>query len=142
MRDFLQIAAQTNGKILNFSKTSRDLGVDQKSVVNYYSILEDTLVGFFLPSYQRSVRKKQREAPKVDLVVRCPGNYDLLVEIKSSTRVTEEDSLHLKMLSKDWEVPCDCEVWSQDSVAKKSNEVEFLPWEVGIRKLFDKCHSY
>ncbi|MCM2281718.1 MAG: ATP-binding protein [Bdellovibrionaceae bacterium] len=63
-RSFLEVAAQTNGKIVNFSKVARDVGVDTTTVQNYYSILEDTLVGFFLNSFHRSVRKRQHQAPK------------------------------------------------------------------------------
>jgi len=63
-REFLEIAAQTNGQILNYSRISDDVGVDTKTVQSYYSILEDTLTGFFLPAYHRSVRKRQRLAPK------------------------------------------------------------------------------
>ncbi|MGK5088697.1 AAA family ATPase [Bdellovibrionota bacterium FG-2] len=63
-RDFLKIAAQTNGQIVNFSKIATDVGVDDKTVHTYFQILEDTLLGFFLPSYHRSIRKRQREAPK------------------------------------------------------------------------------
>jgi predicted AAA+ superfamily ATPase len=62
--DFLEIAAQSNAKILSYSKIARDLGVDDKTVKNYFSILADTYLGFFLPSFHRSIRKRQREAPK------------------------------------------------------------------------------
>src|SRR3989338_6016822 len=43
---------------------ARDVGVDDKTIFSYFSILEDTLIGFFLPSFHRSIRKQQREAPK------------------------------------------------------------------------------
>lgn len=56
---FLECAAQTNGDIVNFSKIARDTGVSDKTVQNYYSILEDTLIGFHLLPYHRSVRKQQ-----------------------------------------------------------------------------------
>lgn len=61
---FLEVAAQCNGKILNFSKIGRDVGIDTKTVQSYYQILEDTLVGLLLPAYHRSVRKRQTTAPK------------------------------------------------------------------------------
>lgn len=61
---FLEIAAQCNGKILNFSKIGRDIGIDTKTVQSYYQILEDTLTGIILPAYHRSVRKRQTTAPK------------------------------------------------------------------------------
>ena len=63
-RHFLEIAAQSNGTIINFANIARDVGVDPKTVVSYFSILEDTLVGFLLPACHRSIRKQQRVNPK------------------------------------------------------------------------------
>ncbi|MCC6273747.1 MAG: ATP-binding protein [Deltaproteobacteria bacterium] len=63
-RRFLPIAAQCSGEILNFTKISRDVGVDVKTVQSYFEILEDTLVGVLLPPYHRSIRKQQRQSPK------------------------------------------------------------------------------
>lgn len=62
--DFLEISAQMNGQIINFSKIANDVGVDEKTVKSFYEILADTLIGFFLPPFHRSIRKRQREAPK------------------------------------------------------------------------------
>ncbi len=63
-RYFLEVAAQCNGKVLNYSKIGRDVGVDHKTVENYYSILVDTLLGFILPAHANSFRKQLRQAPK------------------------------------------------------------------------------
>lgn len=63
-RDFLEVAAQMSGKIINYSKIGNDVGVDHKTVQNYFSILTDTLIGFILPSFHHSVRKSQRLSPK------------------------------------------------------------------------------
>jgi len=63
-RQFLEVAAQSNGMIVNHANIARDVGVDPKTVISYFSILEDTLVGFLLPAYHRSVRKQQRANPK------------------------------------------------------------------------------
>ncbi len=63
-RQFLEIAAQADGKILNFSSLSRDLNVDDKTVRGYFEILNDTLIGWLLPSFSKSIRKQQRQAPK------------------------------------------------------------------------------
>ena len=63
-RYFLEVAAQCNGKILNYSQIARDVGVSPKTVENYYSILADTLLGFFLPAYHGSFRKQINKAPK------------------------------------------------------------------------------
>jgi uncharacterized protein len=61
---FLEVAAQMNGKIINYSKISRDSGTNSKAVERYYEILSDTLIGFFLEPFHRSVRKRQIQHAK------------------------------------------------------------------------------
>lgn len=63
-RRFLEVAAQSNGKIVNYSNISRDVGVDDKTVKNYFTLLEDTLIGNFLEPFHHSFRKRLRVAPK------------------------------------------------------------------------------
>ena len=63
-RRFLQVAAQANSKIVNYANIARDVGVNDKTVVTYFEILEDTLLGFMLESYHHSFRKRLRQAPK------------------------------------------------------------------------------
>ena len=63
-RDFMLIAALENGNTLNFSKMAKDIGVDTKTIQNFFSIMEDTLVGFFLPAFHRPIRKSQLQRPK------------------------------------------------------------------------------
>lgn len=63
-RSFLEVAAQMNGKILNFSKIERDVGASVKSIQNYYQILIDTHLGFFVNGFHESWRKQLSQAPK------------------------------------------------------------------------------
>ena len=63
-RRFLEIAAQSNGKIINHSNLARDVGVDDKTVHSYFSILEDTLIGFLLEPFHSSFRKRLSQKPK------------------------------------------------------------------------------
>lgn len=63
-RRFLEVAAQMNGKIINYSNIGKDVGVDDKTVKNYYAILEDTLVGFYLEGFEHSFRKRLTTKPK------------------------------------------------------------------------------
>lgn len=63
-RHFLEVAAQANGKIINFSNIARDVSVTVPAVQKYFSILEDTLIGFFLNGFQHSFRKRLSKAPK------------------------------------------------------------------------------
>lgn len=63
-RRFLEVAAQMNGKIINFDKIAKDVGVDDKTIKSYYSILEDTMLGVFLDGFQNSFRKRLSIKPK------------------------------------------------------------------------------
>lgn len=61
---FVEIAAQHNGKIINASKVGRESQIDSAAVLRYFQILEDTLLGFYLPPYNRSARKVQTAKSK------------------------------------------------------------------------------
>lgn len=66
-RDFLYIAGQMSGKILNVHKIAKEVGVDDKTVWNYLQILQDTLVGYVIPGFHRSIRKSQQQPVKLYL---------------------------------------------------------------------------
>lgn len=57
---FLDVAAQGNAQMIEFSNISRECSVPASTVKEYYSILEDTLLGEFLWPWDRSQRKKAR----------------------------------------------------------------------------------
>lgn len=61
---FLPIAAHQNGELVNYANIARESGVSHHTVREYYKILEDTLLGFFLLPYGKSVRKRMIQHPK------------------------------------------------------------------------------
>lgn len=61
---FLEVAAQANTNVINYENIARDVKVTPVSVKSYFQILVDTLIGFYLPAYHTSVRKRQKIAPK------------------------------------------------------------------------------
>jgi predicted AAA+ superfamily ATPase len=67
-RKFLAIAAQMNGKIVNKSKIAQQIGMRDSTVSSYFEILDDTLIGFFLPAHDKSVRKVQILSPELLLL--------------------------------------------------------------------------
>jgi uncharacterized protein len=100
-RNFLEVAAQMNSKVLNFSKISRDIGVDDKTIKKYYSILEDTLLGFFLNPYHHSFRKRLSAKPKFyffDTGVKKALSGTLEMKLKTSTSVYGEAFEHFIIL--------------------------------------------
>lgn len=64
---FLSVAAQMNGKIVNYSAIAKDVGVSTTTIQTYFEILADTLIAIILPAYHSSIRKRQRANPKVYL---------------------------------------------------------------------------
>lgn len=194
---FLPIAAQMNGRPLNYSSISRDAGAEISTIKTYFEILEDTLLGFFIPSFSKSVRKQQRVAPKfyffdlgvkkalqktltvnlnphttewgfafehllicefiraneyfgkefqfsylltkddfeVDLIVERPGKKTLYIEIKSSEKVhAQEFTRFAHFVSEQKGMGY---VLSNDPTARKDQGLLFLPWQAGIREIFE-----
>ena len=63
-RNFLEVAAKSGSKIINYSKISRDIHVEVPTTQSYFEILEDTYLGFLLKPFHESIRKRQRQNPK------------------------------------------------------------------------------
>lgn len=61
---FMEVAALTDGEMVNYSNIANDCGIDAKTVKEYFAILEETLVGFMVPAYQKTVKRKLRQSPK------------------------------------------------------------------------------
>ena len=56
---FLEAAAHSNGELVNMTNIAQEAAVPRKTVVSYYQILEDTLIGFFLSSWGHHLSRKQ-----------------------------------------------------------------------------------
>ena len=63
-RMFLDVVGQVSGEVINIANIAREAQIDPKSAERYFEILSDTLVGSYLPSYHRSIRKRQLAHPK------------------------------------------------------------------------------
>jgi len=61
---FLDVAAAQCGEILNASSVGRDAMLATRTVQEYYQILEDTLLGFRLEAWRKSVRARMVVHPK------------------------------------------------------------------------------
>lgn len=61
---FLQVAALSNTEIVNFTNIAQDCGVSAKTIKEYFTILEETMLGFFLPAYTKVVKRRVIQSPK------------------------------------------------------------------------------
>ena len=61
---FLEMSALTSGSLLNFSKISSDVGLSVPTIREYYYMLEDTFLGFMLPPYQKTKKRKPIQTAK------------------------------------------------------------------------------
>lgn len=55
---FLQTAAATSGDMLKFTSLASDVGIPVSTVREYYQILQDTLIGFLLPAWTKTVKRQ------------------------------------------------------------------------------------
>lgn len=198
-REFLEVAAQMNGKIINYSKIAKEVGVSDKSIHSYFQILQDTHIGFYLPAFHRSIRKSQKAHPKfyffdlgvkrqldrtiesrlipstsaygeafehfiileiirlatyrqknwtfsyfqtkedneIDLVISLDRRHEILIEIKSASRIKPSDYKYLSEVSKEFNTK-KVYVFSQDKSVQKIENVRCVFWAQGIQELFDE----
>jgi len=61
---FLNVAALSSSEIVNYTSIAADCGVSAKTVKEYFNILEDTLIGYTIPSYTKTIKRKVAQAPK------------------------------------------------------------------------------
>ena len=61
---FLEVAALTDGEIVNNNNIAQDCGVHATTVNAYFDILEDTLMGYRIPAFRKVMKRRLMQAPK------------------------------------------------------------------------------
>jgi len=118
-RKFLEISAQSNCEIINYSNIARDVGSDTKTVQSYYQILEDTLIGFLLDPYHKSIRKQQRQNPKFYF-------FDIGVSKALSNTLTQITLPKTYAYGKAFEHWVICEIYRLNQYLKKDFKLSYL----------------
>ncbi len=62
--DFLEAAALGDGELVNFKNVARECGVSGPTIKGYFQILEDTLLGAWLPAFRKRPKRRVIGAPK------------------------------------------------------------------------------
>ncbi len=55
---FLRHSALSSGNMMNFANISNDTGIPAKTIREYYYLLEDTFLGFMLPAWTKTRKRK------------------------------------------------------------------------------------
>ena len=61
---FLEVAALTDGEIVNNNNIAQDCGVSAVTVSAYFDILVDTLIGYRIPAFRKVMKRRLVQAPK------------------------------------------------------------------------------
>ncbi|MCX6577663.1 MAG: DUF4143 domain-containing protein [Candidatus Aminicenantes bacterium] len=61
---FLAVAGQMNGQAVNLQNIARESGAARSTAETYFSILEDTLLGHFLPAWRPRLKVREAAHPK------------------------------------------------------------------------------
>ena len=61
---FLEAAAFSNGEMVNYTNIASECGVSSTTVKEYFQILEDTLIGRFVPSFKKKPKRRVITTPK------------------------------------------------------------------------------
>jgi predicted AAA+ superfamily ATPase len=62
--EFLRVASITSAELLNYANVAREVGVSPKVVRSYFEILDDTLLGFRVLPWSKSVNRRLVETEK------------------------------------------------------------------------------
>jgi uncharacterized protein len=73
---FLDVAGLTNGEMINANNIARDCGIARTTIQEYYQILIDTLLGYFIYPYNKKIKREViTAAPKFYLFDIGIANY-------------------------------------------------------------------
>lgn len=61
---FLEAAAFSQASVLNISKVAEDCGIERRTVQNYFDLLEDLLLAFRIPVFQKKAKRRMVQHPK------------------------------------------------------------------------------
>ncbi|NDP20222.1 MAG: ATP-binding protein [Paludibacter sp.] len=61
---FLEVAAYSNTEMVVYKNIAQDCGIDHRTVKEYFEILQDTLIGYLIPGFSATQKRRAILAPK------------------------------------------------------------------------------
>ena len=126
---FLEIAGLYHGQVVNMSTIASEAQINRRSVSEFFSILEDTMLGFFLPAYSPKLRLREQKGRKFYFI--DPGLARTVKKNFDSVSVEEKGFLFegltaqiLRAYGDYYNLYDDIYYWS--SLGAKQTEVDFI----------------
>jgi len=137
---FLDIAGQDNAQVLEFANIARESSVPASTVKEYYQILVDTLLGFFIWPYGHSERKKARSK---FYFFDCGVTRSLQNRLQDKPTPKESGFLfetwfagELLRIRDYYEKPYDFSFWRE-----RNHEIDFIITRNNVMKLAIECKT-
>lgn len=122
---FLEVAALTNGEMINANNIARDCGVDRITVQNYYQILVDTMMGYFIYPYAKKIKR--------ELIMATPKFYLLDVGIANFLSLQNMSSLKGPIAAKSFEHYIFLELKAYFSLLPEKIEITYWKTKTGLK---------
>ena len=61
---FLEAAAMTDGEMVNYNNIAADCGASANTIKAYFEILQETMIGYMLPAFATTMKRRLIKAPK------------------------------------------------------------------------------
>ena len=85
---FLEVASFSQGQVVNISSVAREAEIERTTVIGYFTILQDLLIGYMIPSFTKRAKRRLVTHPKfyyfdsgLYRAIRPMGPYDTPQEI-------------------------------------------------------------
>lgn len=121
---FLDSIAFSHGQMTNYVNIARDCGVSAKTVENYYHILVDTLLGYFLPPYHKKIKR--------DIISKTPKFYLFDVGVANYLSKRQVSELRGSLAGEAFEHFIFMELIAYNSLNKKRIEYSYWRTKTGL----------
>ena len=109
---FFDAMGYSHGELLNFSNIGRDVGIDAKTVREYFQILVDTLIDFIL------------------------GDGEIALEVKGTSRVDQRELRSLALFMEEYS-PKAAIVVSNETQERRVGKIRVVPWRSFLSELWE-----
>jgi predicted AAA+ superfamily ATPase len=121
---FLDVVGLTNSEMVNMSNIARDCGVNRNVIKQFYQILVDTLLGYFIYPYQKKVKR--------DIVASTPKFYLFDVGVANYLAHREIKILKGTEAGKSFEHYILMELMAYRNMQRKTFEITYWRTKTGL----------